>query len=495
MISMTIRELERRSGLERTNIRFYEKEGLLNPERKENGYREYSEEDLQLLMKIKLLRRLDFSIEAIRSLINGNTDLEQALERRLQAIGMQHRELNATEQVCQEMKADGAVFSTLDAQRYLDNYDRAVRMPSSSPAIRTGVPQSDCIQPVRCPWRRYFARMLDVTFGTLILWIILSLIFRVNVGNIGTFGNWLLTFVEWGIWLPIEALLLSRWGTTPGKWIMGIRVEHEDGRKLSFVEAIDRTWLVFVKGMGANIPIYSIYRLWKSYKAARDGNDDDLEWEWNTNSVQVVKERECSGWRPAVLVAAYAVVIFVASVIAVFPGYYPPCRGSELTVEQFVKNYNAMAKFHGYGGEELQIDGTFGIKPDEPSPGTVVVDLSGDSEELVLHFEETDGVLTKVSFERDISSWFKGGAVDGGGKQVILFTTMAYAWADSGPGKASRSLKTIEEFSQLDEGTLSREILGCELTYTITPLGETLDDSGSFWRDNWHVEFEFIPNS
>lgn len=491
MISMTIRELERRSGLERTNIRFYEKEGLLNPERKENGYREYSEEDLQLLMKIKLLRRLDFSIEAIRSLINGNTDLEQALERRLQAIGMQHRELNATEQVCQEMKADGAVFSTLDAQRYLDNYDRAVRMPSSSPAIRPGVPQSDCIQPVRCPWRRYFARMLDVTFGTLILWIILSLIFRVNVGNIGTFGNWLLTFVEWGIWLPIEALLLSRWGTTPGKWIMGIRVEHEDGRKLFFVEAIDRTWLVFIKGMGANIPIYSIYRLWKSYKAARDGNDDDLEWEWNTNSVQVVKERECSGWRPAVLVAAYAAVIFVASVIAVFPGYYPPCRGSELTVEEFVENCNDMARFHWGEVIELQTDGTFGVKT--PS-GTVVIDLD-ESEDLVLRFEESDGVLTKVSFERDMSSWYRAGSVDAEGKRAILITAMAYAWADTGPVKASRSLKALNEFSQWTEGTLNREILGCELTYTITPKGETLDDSGSFWRDNWHVEFEFIPNS
>ena len=43
---MTIRELEQKSGLERANIRFYEKEKLLNPVRRENGYRDYSEEDL-----------------------------------------------------------------------------------------------------------------------------------------------------------------------------------------------------------------------------------------------------------------------------------------------------------------------------------------------------------------------------------------------------------------------------------------------------------------
>lgn len=490
---MTIRELEHKSGLERTNIRFYEKEGLLTPQRKENGYRDYSEADLQLLLKIKLLRRLDFSVEAIRSLINGNTDLEQALERRLQSIGVQRRELNATEQVCQEMKQDGAEFSTLDAGRYLDNYDRALRRPAAPAAIRPAVPQSDRIQPVRCPWRRYFARMLDMGFGTLILWAILSLVFRVNVGNIGTFGTWLLAFVEWGIWLPIEALLLSRWGITPGKWLMGIRVEHEDGRKLTFSEAAERTWLVYVKGMGANIPIYNIYRLWKSYKAARDGDEDELEWEWSTNSVQTVKEHECPGWRPAVLAVAYVLIIVVSGAVAALPGYHPPHRGSQLTVEQFVKNYNTMARFHGYDGDALQADGTFGVRPDAPAYGTVVIDLD-ESEDLVLCFEETDGVLTKVSFERDISSWFQTGSVDSEGKQAIQLITMAYAWADCGPGKASRSLKQTQEFLRLDEGTLSREILGCELTYTVTRLDETLDDGGNFLRDNWHVEFEFVPN-
>jgi len=34
---MKIQELERMTGLERPSIRFYEKEGLLNPKRLENG--------------------------------------------------------------------------------------------------------------------------------------------------------------------------------------------------------------------------------------------------------------------------------------------------------------------------------------------------------------------------------------------------------------------------------------------------------------------------
>lgn len=53
---MTIKELEKRSGLPRTAIRFYEQQGLITPQRRENNYRDYSEEDARTLEKVKLLR-------------------------------------------------------------------------------------------------------------------------------------------------------------------------------------------------------------------------------------------------------------------------------------------------------------------------------------------------------------------------------------------------------------------------------------------------------
>lgn len=51
---MTIAELEARSGMTRANIRFYESEGFLSPARRENGYRDYSEADLELLLRLEL---------------------------------------------------------------------------------------------------------------------------------------------------------------------------------------------------------------------------------------------------------------------------------------------------------------------------------------------------------------------------------------------------------------------------------------------------------
>lgn len=71
---MKINEVEQKVGITKKNIRFYEQEGLLKPERNvQNGYREYSEEDLILLQKIKLLRKLSVPIEEIRK-IDWNSD-------------------------------------------------------------------------------------------------------------------------------------------------------------------------------------------------------------------------------------------------------------------------------------------------------------------------------------------------------------------------------------------------------------------------------------
>ena len=51
---MKINESESQLELTRANVRFYEKEGLLQPARKENGYREYSDEDVATLYPLVL---------------------------------------------------------------------------------------------------------------------------------------------------------------------------------------------------------------------------------------------------------------------------------------------------------------------------------------------------------------------------------------------------------------------------------------------------------
>lgn len=77
---MTIKEIEELAEMPRANIRFYEAEGLLSPARSVNGYRDYSQKDLSVLKKIKLLRSLHMSLEEIKSLHTGQKELSVVLE-------------------------------------------------------------------------------------------------------------------------------------------------------------------------------------------------------------------------------------------------------------------------------------------------------------------------------------------------------------------------------------------------------------------------------
>ena len=93
---MNIKEIEERSGLTRANIRYYEQEGLLAPVRRENKYRDYSEEDLETLLRIALLRSLGFSLEEIRRLQSGEADFAAAIAPDIQS---QHAALTGGELV------------------------------------------------------------------------------------------------------------------------------------------------------------------------------------------------------------------------------------------------------------------------------------------------------------------------------------------------------------------------------------------------------------
>ena len=81
---MQIKEVELLTGMTRANIRFYEKQGLLNrTNRNEYNYRDYTEEDVRQLQRIKLLRRLEVSMEDIKEMKDDVPKMEQMILERL----------------------------------------------------------------------------------------------------------------------------------------------------------------------------------------------------------------------------------------------------------------------------------------------------------------------------------------------------------------------------------------------------------------------------
>lgn len=475
---MTIWEMERKSGLERSNIRFYEKEGLLTPERRENGYREYTEENLQMLLRIKLLRRLGFSIEAIRSLQQGSTAMEEVLAQRLGAITEERGQLNATEQVCIEMRQDGAVFDSLDAQRYLNSYDRALNLPAEV-KLRPNVPASDRIQPTPIPWRRYFARMLDMSIVSLFVYGVLALGFRVNMQNIPDIVTWLVGFLEWGMMIPLEAWCIYQFGTTPGKAIMGISITDENERPLSFGRAAERTWEVFIHGFGANIPFYSVYRSWKSYKGIKNG--EEMEWDYRLT----VTAKEYRHWRTVVYIAVWAALVGLLILVSLAP--MMPVNRGELTVGEFVENYNQLSQFHSeMDAGTLRSDGTLDFK--HPIDAVNSKELV-QHEEVRLRFDEEDLVLQSVVYGRIDASLYAAVRPDQDGKRVIQNTIMALAWADTNMFTALKTQPVLDEFYYHREGTLEREVLGWRIIYTITPDGDMVSSNGDVW--DYHCDVSF----
>lgn len=67
---MNIGELMKKSKVSRKTIYFYESKGMLKPIKKENGYREYNDNDLKKLNLIIQMRKLDLPLSLINKILN-----------------------------------------------------------------------------------------------------------------------------------------------------------------------------------------------------------------------------------------------------------------------------------------------------------------------------------------------------------------------------------------------------------------------------------------
>ncbi|MBR3753405.1 MAG: MerR family transcriptional regulator [Ruminiclostridium sp.] len=378
---MTIKEMEARTGLTRANIRFYEAEGLITPERRPNGYRDYSEEDLAVLQRVKLLRSLHMSLEEIKAVQAGDRTLSQALDRHLTKLERDQADLERSKVVCRGMQTDGADFATLDAPRYLQKLEQTGQDPPAEFA-------ADQLPRVQAPWRRYFARMFDFFLYTSLLNLVLVLL-GVNISGSGA-GLSVLTLVAATLMmLLLEPLFLSRWGTTPGKAILGLSVTYLNGSRLTYSEAFRRIQPVLLRGMGLNVPIYEWVRWYKCYLDCTEGKP--LPWEGE--SVLVLQDTKL--WRPAALAAVWVAVVLGLSGVSL--AMAPPHNTGDITVAEFCENFNDLADYHGFDlGYTLDDRGNWVEVPREDN---VIVLWEEVSPSLpVFTFREEDGIMTGLTY-------------------------------------------------------------------------------------------------
>ena len=122
---MKINQVEELTGIPKKNIRFYEEQKMISPQRNSaNGYREYSMEDVALLGKIKLFRKLGIPIESIRKMESGEQQLDDCLYKKVHELKAARQSAEQMQIVCQEILSKQARFDTINSDIYLEEIER-----------------------------------------------------------------------------------------------------------------------------------------------------------------------------------------------------------------------------------------------------------------------------------------------------------------------------------------------------------------------------------
>lgn len=117
---MKIGEAAKETGLSISNIRFYEKKGLLEPARdQESKYRNYTEEDILRLKKIIIFRKMDLSVEQIAAMLKGKTDAKEVLKNQEQELFNKIREMEGALELCRILEKEEAPLD-IEPEQYLD---------------------------------------------------------------------------------------------------------------------------------------------------------------------------------------------------------------------------------------------------------------------------------------------------------------------------------------------------------------------------------------
>ena len=77
---MRTKQLEEMLGITKEALRYYEKEGLIKPERDENNCRNYLQSDIDVLKLILMLRSMEISIDEIKLILNNELSIREALK-------------------------------------------------------------------------------------------------------------------------------------------------------------------------------------------------------------------------------------------------------------------------------------------------------------------------------------------------------------------------------------------------------------------------------
>lgn len=92
-------EVQNKTGLTRKAIEYYEEKGIIDPVRLENGYRDYSEKDVEILEKVALFTKLGLNLKEIREIIFDEGNLSSVLRTRQYELSVEEKKKEILEMI------------------------------------------------------------------------------------------------------------------------------------------------------------------------------------------------------------------------------------------------------------------------------------------------------------------------------------------------------------------------------------------------------------
>ncbi len=310
------------------------------------------------------------------------------------------------------------------------------------------------------PWRRYFARALDGALYNAFFMVVLGLGLKINV-NLDSVGvSSMSTLAIIALTFGLEPLLLSRFGTTFGKWVFGLHIVNGEGSHLTYHQAMERTMGVFWRGNGAYIPIYGFYRNYRSFADTKEG------WELPWEEDNYLLERDQSGWRWIL----YAVLIVGLMGVKTWSGYQAgePSHRGDLTLAEFSENYNQLVDYYELS-DQYRLDEN-GQWVEDTNPAVNYVSLV-DATLPNFQYTVEGGYLTAITMTVTPA---KGAMLVGGGNKEMRVVTLAFAGAQPSfsivPAVFHDVIKALDKDIICD---IQGEMNGITIIRTVDQLGYT----------------------
>jgi len=174
------------------------------------------------------------------------------------------------------------------------------------------------------PWLRFWARMLDYGWFTTVLCLLLAISLPQSAAKYLTGPGGLTGSTEgipgvsvlwWSLFIflytPFEAYCLSRYGATPGKALLRVQVRTLTGRLPSFGQALKRSIIVYVKGVGLGLPDFNFIMMGLAWMRLPLKQTT----EWDAATGLRVEHGEPEAWRYGIVLLA-AVLMLVATRLA-----------------------------------------------------------------------------------------------------------------------------------------------------------------------------------